>query len=236
MLFVSSCVTPYGMQTAKTMDKKEMDIIWDASIGGMFGRKQTRSETLGAMANPGLGFALRFGSAKKNLDWGLHFDPIAALGGDVKYQFAGDRESVFAAATGLNLSYSPKARSLDSYDMGPSFMAIGIPLYATFDSDDRFILTFGGNYLMYVSKGSLGHSLTGSLNLSVRVNHEETFKRYIMLEVFYGQSLGSSSLGYDRTFLAGGIIGYRYYFDDRQPYKKPKRSGKKKEHRVLYEW
>ena len=237
-LFVSSCVTPYGMQTAKTLEKGELEVVWDASAGGMFGAEQNSAEALAVMVNPGLGFGFRFGSERENWDWGLHFDPIAALGGDVKYQFAGDRESAFAAATGLNLGISPSFSVFGSSwrSGGPTFATLGIPFYATFDAEDRFTLTFGGNYLLHASKSSIGHSLAGSLNISVRVNNEGTFKRYIMLEVFYGQSLGSSNLGYDRTFLAGGIIGYRYYFDNGRPAKKPKRSGKKKEHRVLYEW
>ena len=238
LFFVSSCTAPYGMQTAKTLEKGELEVVWDASAGGMYGAVQNGVDVLGVMVNPGLGFGFRFGSERENWDWGLHFDPIAALGGDVKYQFAGDRESVFAAATGLSLGISPNFGGLaSSFRSGvPSFATLGIPLYTTFDAEDRFTLTFGGNYLLHASKSSIGHSLAGSLNISVRVNNEGTFKRYIMLEVFYGRSLGSSNLGYDRTFLAGGIIGYRYYFDKGRPTKKQKRSGKKKEHRVFYEW
>jgi len=234
----SSCMLPLGFQTAKTLEEDEFLSIWAADISGTVRRLPTnRLDPLGLEATPFWSLAFRSGMRAKNMDWGLHLSWASPLGADVKYQFAGDRESLFAAATGLGLGWVPRVWSYDSYNSldNKSLLAVTVPLFLTLDFNDKTSFTFATNYRYAVNSVYSFHAAVFNLNMRFRTKNTEDLRRYFTIDLFAGRSFVGTA-NYDNLLFGGITVSFQNLTSNMSARERLKRKRKKKQHKVFFEY
>ncbi len=235
MLAFSACMSPTAYQTAKVVEEDEFQLIWSGDMTAV-SREGLGGEAINLGSNPMLGFGSRFPMQAKRFDWGIQLATQAPLGVDVKFQFVGDRHSLFAAALSGGFGYSPGFaafyRSGNRLDRQTLFHATA-PLYLTFDfSGGKTALTFIPTYRYSFNPVVGFHSAILQVNARFRTVDSDGFKRYFTLEAHAGRSF-AGTYRFDRLYFYGigiGFQGIRKLSDE------PARPGKKekKEHKVLF--
>ena len=232
-----SCTSSLGFQTAKTLEEDRVLLAWtsDASITT---RLKPQSHVVGYGINPFLGFAFRSGTRVKNLDWGYQLGWQSPLGADVKYQFIGDRKSFFAAATGLGLGWIPPLWS--SFGKGSiwdfkSLYTATVPVFLTFDFDDKSAITFTPSYRYAANPLYSFHAAIFNLSMRFRTKNTEDLRRYFTVELYAGRSF-AGTYRYNNLFFGGVALGFQGINRRLSPEERFKRKRKKDSHKVFFEY
>ena len=144
ILFLSSCASMSMMQTARTTEKGKLG----TSYGGGVVQSELilgTSDTLDLNA-PFAEVGARYGITD-NLDAGLKLTLIGTGVADVKYQFIGDSESVFAGSVGLGVGYL----SIESGSSKSSIYDLMVPAYFSVHPTDWLGIYAGPRYVFRIN-------------------------------------------------------------------------------------
>ncbi len=238
---LSSCISTFGFQTAKVLDEDEYQLVWEGDAAGVYRAKPvSEAGPLTLVGNPFVGFASRFGTGAKRMDWGFQMSPQSPLGFDVKYQFLGNRKSFFAAATGLGTGWTPAwaafMRSREPALDRQNLFNLTAPLLLTFDFDDKAAVTLIGNYRYYFNSLLSFHAAIIHLSTRFRTVTGEGFKRYFTVEFHAGRSF-AGTYRFDNLYFYGIALGFQGFrkMDTGKDHRGPQRR-KKKTHKVFFEY
>jgi hypothetical protein len=145
-LFFSGCASMSTMQTARTTNKGEF------GGGGGMGYVNTKiplgTDTAGNTTSINLKAPFMEGSARygitDNLDLGVKLTIIGTATMDAKYQFIGDKTSLFAASAGFGLGYL----SISSGDSKSNVYDIMVPFYASVHPAEWFAVYVSPKYVL----------------------------------------------------------------------------------------
>lgn len=212
----ASCMSTYGFHTAKTLEQGEVEVSWDASASAILQTTGTDAGFVAFHYTPGIDLTMRFGTAVEHLDWGFQLHPQSPLGGDVKYQFYGDRKSLIALATGIGVGFVPRLTTLrseffDTQTELPNLWAVTLPLYATIDWGDKFMFTLSPNYRIYLGPQTRAQVVVLHSNIRFRLRKGEWATSYFVIEGHAGTSI-SGNPGLDHLQLFGAALGYQAVF------------------------
>lgn len=137
----ASCASMSTMQTARTTHKGE----FATGFGGGYVKTDVEIGTLDtiSIAAPFMEIGGRYGITDK-LDVGAKLTLIGTAGVDVKYQFLGDKESMFAAAVGGGLGYL----SISSGDSESNLIDLQIPVYLSLHPTEWLSIYASPKYVM----------------------------------------------------------------------------------------
>jgi len=242
----SSCMVPLGFQTAKTLEKDEILLMATADINATAsiepGEGFADFRALSYQMTSSLNLAFRSGMRVENMDWGLYFgyynyaSSSLSMGADVKYQFAGDRESVFAAATGLSLGWVPWLWSFDNYPLdGKSMLVATVPLFLTLDFNDKASFTFTPNYRYGRNSFYSFHAAVFNLSMRFRVKNTENLRSYYSLDLHVGRSFAGPE-GYNNLLFGAIGISAQHISRILSEEERLKRKRKKQPHKVFFEY
>lgn len=145
MFLFSSCVSLNNFQSAKTLEKGEIEIGMGGSVGSTFDLDGEDVDTVNGVIQRGIPFSDitlfgRYGLAEK-LDFGLRGSSIGDFGVDFKYMAIGNQNSTFAFSPGL-------AIGSNIYYLGVSRMfQVEVPLHTSIDLSDNFTLFITPRYV-----------------------------------------------------------------------------------------
>jgi hypothetical protein len=176
-LTLSGCFSLTNFQTARTVGKNKTEL--GLSINGMAGAAaDADDDDLGII--PSIELGGKFGITEI-MDVGIRLSNFGTFIGEFKYQFYGDKESMYAAATGISIG-----SNLRFLFTGFSF---DIPLHFSVHTSEFFAFYFTPRYMGIV--GALSGDFGQSLILSPGIE----FGRKLKVLINYNQALPLNDIG-----------------------------------------
>ena len=161
----SSCITMSTMQTARVTEKGKF--ATDIGLGLM-----NAGVSYPGIYIPEIEVGARYGVTDK-MDVGAKISTIKAITADAKYQFLGDKKSVFAGSAGLGFEYI--------YSMSTNFYDLVLPVYFSYHPLDwlsiygspKYFLKYANYYdsKNYTNHNTISHwyGTTGGIRLGRRI-------------------------------------------------------------------
>lgn len=197
-LMFSSCFSFSNMQSGRSLGKGTSEINLSAGYIGI-----SDGEVGGSI--PVFEFGGRYGVSEKT-DIGLKLSNFGTAIGSVKYQFAGTKESQFAAATGFGIGGSFIRFNIDGDRL--SFFQYEVPLHLSFHPSEKFGVIFTPRYLgvggAFAGDSGLSHLLAFSPGIE--------FGKKFKLGIEFNMLVPVSDLALSEGFFTQFGIGFRYAF------------------------
>jgi hypothetical protein len=140
-LTFSGCFSFTNFQTARTVGKDKTELGFSINALGF-----SEIDSSAFIRIPTFEFGGKYGITE-NIDVGVRLSNFGTFLGDFKYQFYGDKESMFAAATGISLGASMFGFSLRSTSESFGFYQFDIPLHLSVHPSEVFAFYFTPRYI-----------------------------------------------------------------------------------------
>lgn len=145
VILLSSCFSINNFQTAKTLNKNQVELGAGLAAGSSFELDLDPEDTIGGVDDIGLPLAdvVLFGryGITDRFDVGLRFSALGDLGLDAKYMLIGDKESFFTLSPGFGLS-------TNSWLVGFSgIFQLEVPIHTSYQLSDNFALFITPRYV-----------------------------------------------------------------------------------------
>lgn len=145
VVLLSSCFSINNFQTAKTLNKNQVELGAGLAGGSSIDFDSDRADTIGGYDIPAVPYADvvffgRYGITDR-FDAGLRFSTLGDLGIDAKYMLIGDNESGFTLSPGIGFSTNYWLVSLTG------IFQVEVPIHTSYQLSDNFSLFFTPRYV-----------------------------------------------------------------------------------------
>lgn len=217
----SSCVSINSLQSGRTIDKGNLEIVGSLASGEFTPNSPSLKEAIDYVQYdyvPVFEATAKYGLCE-NLDLALKLNTAGFVMGQVKYQFFGTKKTLFAVSVGADFGAFPVWTMfgvIDTY--------ISVPLYLSFHPKDDFCLFLTPRY----SYSSLKYfdQTNDSLNGTSKYSNYFAFsygmvigkKNKLMIEITHSQNNGFKptqiAIGFSSTFDMKNKRWYKKYFGE----------------------
>ncbi len=200
-LTLSGCFSFTNFQTARTVGKNKTEFGLSINAIGF-----SELDTSLYIRIPSVEIGGKYGITE-NMDVGVRLSNFGTFIGDFKYQFYGDKESTFAAATGISIGGSVYSFSFGSSE-NFGFYQFDIPLHLSIHPSEKFAFYFTPRY-MGIGGFAAGN---GGLDQVIVLSPGIEFGSKVKVLINYNFVVPFDQVFFSDGFISQFGIGFKFKF------------------------